>query len=250
MQAAGTLPVNVSFIFEGEHNRGSKGCIEAISQHHHWFTNCSLVVVSDGQWAGEEIPCLIYGMRGIIKMSVQISSPDQNLHSGNHGGIVCEPLSDLSKVLGSLLDEPGHVAVPGFYDGLRSGLMDRAEQVDANNHEKLETMLTDIAALRLSKLSGSQGNPKETLEALWCKPSLSIVGVNIGTCHDAVSAVNVPLKFSVIPNAATGSLCIRFVADQKPSVLVEAVKQHIESEFKKLNSKNVVSITVHEASSL
>lgn len=47
---------------------------------------------------GERLPCLTYGMRGMISLSIEVRGPARDLHSGNEGGVFTEPLADLSKV--------------------------------------------------------------------------------------------------------------------------------------------------------
>ena len=101
-------------------------------------------------WARMQVPCLTYGMRGMIAASVEVKGPARDLHSGNDGGMLylsllraslcsvdardqcfqinkglerrhCagvfnEPLSDLMKVLASLVDADNHILVKGFLD--------------------------------------------------------------------------------------------------------------------------------------
>ncbi len=51
------------------------------------------------------------------------AGPCRDLHSGNEGGVFCEPLIDLNKVLASLVDSRSNIQVPGFYDGVRPNML-------------------------------------------------------------------------------------------------------------------------------
>lgn len=73
-----------------------------------------MILVSNTYWIGDDRPCLTYGMRGVIKLDVEVSGPARNLHSGVDGGSVFEPTTDLSFVLASLVDSSGRVSVPGY----------------------------------------------------------------------------------------------------------------------------------------
>jgi di- and tripeptidase/Cys-Gly metallodipeptidase DUG1 len=47
---------------------------------------------------------------------IQVCGPQRDLHSGNEGGVFNEPLSDLTKVLASLVDSHNNIMVPHFYE--------------------------------------------------------------------------------------------------------------------------------------
>ena len=74
------LPVNIAFLIEGEEENGSKGTIEAIRENLHWFHDNLLTIVSNTQWVGEHVPCLTYGMRGMISLNISVSSSISQWH--------------------------------------------------------------------------------------------------------------------------------------------------------------------------
>ena len=67
------LPVNVAFVFEGEEENGSNGFHEAVKSNLHWFEGTQAIVISNTLWVGEKTPCLTYGMRGMIALSIEAS---------------------------------------------------------------------------------------------------------------------------------------------------------------------------------
>ena len=75
-EEAGGLPVNMAFVFEGEEENGSSGFHEAVKSNLHWFEGTQLIVISNTLWVGEKTPCLTYGMRGMIALSIEVR-PDQ-----------------------------------------------------------------------------------------------------------------------------------------------------------------------------
>lgn len=74
-RAGRPMPVNVAFFFEGEEENGSLGSREVMQANLGWFANTRLVVISNTLWVGENRPCLTYGMRGMISLSVEVSAP-------------------------------------------------------------------------------------------------------------------------------------------------------------------------------
>lgn len=58
---------------QGRANAGSVGFKDALSGNQHWFEGTQLVVISNTQWVGETMPCLTYGMRGMIALSIEVS---------------------------------------------------------------------------------------------------------------------------------------------------------------------------------
>lgn len=57
---------------QGEEENGSAGFKEALQSNLHWFEGTQLVVISNTLWVGENVPCLTYGMRGMIAASIEV----------------------------------------------------------------------------------------------------------------------------------------------------------------------------------
>lgn len=238
-----SLPVNVAFVFEGEEENGSVGFKDALLGNQHWLEGTQLVVISNTQWVGETMPCLTYGMRGMIALSIEVKGPERDIHSGNDGGVFNEPLSDLTKLLASLVDSRNNIMVPGFYNGVRPNTLGAAlQRLDTCHEFSLEGYRE---ALGIPKLA-SAANMRELLKARWCEPTLSVVDVRIGDedgSGDSAYRFG-PTRFSVIPRSAVGNVSIRFVPDQDAEHLIQALRAHVEHEFNKLRSSNVVGVRV------
>ena len=111
---------------QGEEEIGSPGLKSVMESHLSWFPDPRLIVISNSQWIGDEIPCLTYGMRGMLCATVRVDGGDRNLHSGNDGGVFNEPMTDLVRLMSTLLDSQHHILVPGFYDGVDKQLLSPA----------------------------------------------------------------------------------------------------------------------------
>jgi acetylornithine deacetylase/succinyl-diaminopimelate desuccinylase-like protein len=84
--------VNVAFVYEGEEESASEGLQEVLNTYRSWLCQGSArvagILISNTYWVGDERPCLTYGMRGSIDLSVTISGPGRDLHSGVDGGAI------------------------------------------------------------------------------------------------------------------------------------------------------------------
>ena len=237
------LPMNIALLIEGEEENGSGGFKDTLINNAHWFQNTKLIVISNTLWIGKDRPCITYGMRGMITLSVEVSGPDKDLHSGNEGGALNEPMTDLVRILSSLIDSSNKVLIPGFYEG-----------VDFEEVSKRTAMFESLKdSIDMSKYAKSLGMDSvsdcsfaELLSKKWLMPTLSIVEVRTGesAAPDSHHAFG-PTRFSVIPHKVKGQISIRFVAKQDPNKLVHAVKEHIKSTFVKLNSSNKLKVSVH-----
>jgi len=76
------------------------------------------IFLSNSYWLDDKVPCLTYGLRGVIHASVEISSDRPDTHSGVEGGSIQEPMIDLIHLLSCLTDK-GKITLKGFYDDVR-----------------------------------------------------------------------------------------------------------------------------------
>jgi Cys-Gly metallodipeptidase DUG1 len=126
------LPVNLKLCFEGMEESGSEKLDELIRQDE-FFKGANAVCIvrlhvyspicinqnlltylqSDNTWLNNRTPCLTYGLRGIIYFKVTISGPIRDLHSGEFGGVVHEPMTDLIQLMSKLVTPKGKILVPG-----------------------------------------------------------------------------------------------------------------------------------------
>jgi Cys-Gly metallodipeptidase DUG1 len=231
-QKAGVeFPVNLLMCFEGMEEYGSEGLdefIEAEAKPGKFFADADAVCISDNYWLGTEKPCLTYGLRGCNYYSIEISGPGQDLHSGVFGGTAQEPMTDLVRVMGSLVDTNGKILVPG--------LDDLVAPLDDNE----KALYKDIAFTmdNLYESLGSQtsiyGDKENTLMGRWRNPSLSLHGIE--------GAFSAPGAKTVIPAKVIGKFSIRTVPDMQPDQVDKLVFEYVEKVFKSLGSKNKMKV--------
>src|SRR3954467_8505814 len=114
----GDLPVNLHFVIEGEEEIGSGNLGPFLSEHRAEL-KCDVAVVSDTGMVAKGVPTLSYGLRGVTALEIKITGPKMDLHSGVFGGAVANPITALARLLATLHDENGHIAIEGFYDKVK-----------------------------------------------------------------------------------------------------------------------------------
>ncbi|KAH8699845.1 hypothetical protein BGZ61DRAFT_351652 [Ilyonectria robusta] len=229
-QKAGVdFPVNLLMCFEGMEEYGSEGLDDLIKEEaKKYFADAEAVCISDNYWLGTEKPCLTYGLRGCNYYSVEVSGPGADLHSGVFGGTAQEPMTDLVRVLGSLVDTDGKIQIPGIMEQVapvtadEEGLYDGISFTMETLHESLGSTTTIFE------------DKKSTLMGRWRYPSLSLHGIE--------GAFSAPGAKTVIPAKVIGKFSIRTVPDMDIDTTNACVYKFVEEQFAKLKSKNTMKV--------
>jgi acetylornithine deacetylase/succinyl-diaminopimelate desuccinylase-like protein len=208
----GELPVNVIVLVEGEEEIGSPN-LEAFLKEHREALACDVAVVSDSGMVAKGWPTLTYGLRGIMAMEIFLTGPSVDLHSGIFGGAVANPATALAQLLATLHDGAGHVAVPGFYDGVKP-----LEDWERAAWAKLPGTDEELIALTgVPSLFGEAGYT--SIERYSARPTAEINGITSGYQGQGTK--------TIIPSKASAKLTFRLVPGQEPAKIVEAVSAHL-----------------------
>lgn len=210
----GELPVNVRFLFEGEEEVGSIH-LDAFIRERADLLKADFVLSADGaMWRIEE-PSITVASRGMAGLEVRLRTAGRDFHSGRYGGAVPNATHALARLITSLHDADGRVAVAGFYDDV--------ETVSDAERAAYTTLGFDEAAFQRSAgVTALVGEPGyTTLERLWIRPTLEVNGMGGG--------YQGPGAKTVIPSEAFAKITCRLVANQQPDAIVEKVVAHLEA---------------------
>ncbi|CAN5344878.1 dipeptidase [soil metagenome] len=213
LKTAGTLPVNVKFLIEGEEEIGSPN-LPALLRDKLDRLRCDLVVVSDTPVWRPGRPAISLGTRGITGLEVKVTGPNRDLHSGMYGGSVPNPIDALCRMLARLHDEQKQVTVPGFYDDVKPippDLRDEWRRLDPDVHD-------DARKLECG-LSGEVGF--NTLERRWLRPTLEFNGITGG--------YQGPGSNTIVPSSASAKITCRLVSDQDATKIQIALRDYLQS---------------------
>jgi acetylornithine deacetylase/succinyl-diaminopimelate desuccinylase-like protein len=206
---AGSLPLNVRFLLEGEEEIGSPS-LPAFLELHRDELAADLVVSADGaMWRPTE-PSVAIAAKGMLALDLTVTGPSSDLHSGRHGGAVQNPNRALAATLAGLHAPDGTVAVDGFYDDV--------EPLSVPDREALARVPFDDEAYRrqvgVPVLHGEPGYT--TLERLWTRPTIEVNGIQGGG------------SFTVIPSHARAHITCRLAPGQTPAAILAAITRHVE----------------------
>ena len=118
LKTVGGPPVNVTCLFDGEEEIGSPGLEHLLTRRRRELA-ADVAVMSDTRMLGPDRPAITFALRGSLGLELKVLGSPSELHSGNFGGAVHNPLQGLCEIVARLHDERGRVAVPGFYDDVR-----------------------------------------------------------------------------------------------------------------------------------
>lgn len=209
---AGSLPLNVKFLIEGEEEIGSES-LESFINANTDLLKCDAVMISDTSLYDEGIPTLTYGLRGLCYMEVEVTGPSKDLHSGSFGGSVANPVNVLADIIAGLHDKNGRITIPNFYNDVL-----KVTRTERSNFRKLKFSDKKYAKeLGVKNLTGEKGY--STLERIWVRPTLDCNGIFGGFTGKGAK--------TVIPSNATAKISMRLVPNQDPRKIAREFAKHI-----------------------
>ncbi|MDN4173512.1 dipeptidase [Nocardioides sp. SOB77] len=191
------LPVSVTMFIEGEEEVGSESLPALLREHQERLRSDVIVIADSGNWDIGE-PALTTSLRGLVRADIEVRTLTHAVHSGMWGGLVPDSLIALSRVIASLHDDEGNVAVAGLHSGPAADVEYPEERLRAESGA-----LPDVHWIG----SGS------TVERLWTKPALSITGLDApkveGASNTLVPAARAKISLRIAPGDTTENAVAR-----------------------------------------
>ncbi len=208
------LPCNVKFMLEGEEEIGSPS-LPKFCEEHKEMLKADVILVSDTGMIAPDVPSITTGLRGLAYWQVEATGPNRDLHSGLFGGAVANPINVLSDMISKMVDENGHITVPGFYDDvLEVSAEERAKMAEAPFSEEEYKK-----AINVKELAGEAGFT--TNERTGIRPSFDICGIWGGYTGEGAK--------TVLPSKAYAKISCRLVPNQQHEQIAELFKKYFES---------------------
>ena len=196
--------VGVTLFFEGEEEAGSPSFRAFLEAYRDRLAADVIVVADSSNWA-VGTPAVTTSLRGLVDGTFEVSVLAHAVHSGVYGGPVLDAPTVLARLIATLHDDEGNVAVPGLVAG---------DDPDVEYPE--EQYRRDAAVLDGVELAGSGS----VSARLWTRPALSIIGLD---------APGVAVASNTIQPRARAKFSLRLAPGQDPEAALDAVRRHLEA---------------------
>jgi acetylornithine deacetylase/succinyl-diaminopimelate desuccinylase-like protein len=211
----GSLPLDVTFLIEGEEECGSKHLPPWVEAHRGELAADVALVCDTSMW-DPKTPAITTALRGLLYDEIRIKAADRDLHSGLFGGAAQNPIRVLAGIIAAIHDHDGRVTIPGFYEGVK-------ELPDAVKKEWQDLGLTPekfLGQVGLGVPAGEKG--RLVIEQVSSRPTCDVNGIWGGYTPGAKT---------VIPAEASAKISFRLVGDQKPAKIREAFHAFVRSRL-------------------
>lgn len=199
------LPVGVQLFLEGEEEGGSVGLGEILETYSDLLDPDVIVVGDGGNWE-VGVPAFLTSLRGVVGVKIEVRTLQSAVHSGLFGGMVPDALMALARIISSLHDDEGRVAIAGLVSEEPSGQLDIPEPLA----RRLARVADGV------ELIGEGSIPSR----LWTRPSLSVLAIDAPPVAEAINQL-VPV--------ARAKVSLRIAPGQDAATALAALKDHIRA---------------------
>ncbi|TAH49376.1 MAG: dipeptidase [Chloroflexota bacterium] len=221
-----SLRVNIKVIVEGEEEVGSPN-FGAFLREYKEKLKCDVALNCDSQMASQDLPSIVYGLRGLCYFEIWVYGPAQDLHSGLFGGTIHNPAQVLCDLISGMHDAAGRVTLPHFYDEVR-------ELSETERAELARLPITDEGWANAAGVSALWGEKNfSVVERAGARPTLEVNGLYAGFIGEGSK--------TVLPAKAMAKISTRLVPNQRP----EKIKQQLE-DYLRAHAPDTVRWTVEQ----
>ena len=200
----GKPPVGVVLFIEGEEEIGSPTLTALLAEHQDALRS-DVIIIADSANAAVDIPAFTTSLRGLVDCTVEVRLLERAVHSGVYGGAVGDALTGLCRVLATLHDEFGDVAIKGLHVGTS----------DAPEPE-ITVFRSDVGMLPSAQLIGTGTLP----ERLWHHPAVAVLGIDAPSTADASNVL--------LPHARA-MVSLRLAPGDDATRAMQALTEHLEA---------------------
>ena len=197
-----TLPCRIKVLIEGEEELGSPHISELLGRYTELLRADGIVVADATHWDLGE-PAITTSLRGVIDCEIHVETLNLGRHSGEYGGAIPDALMVLARIIESLHNDDGSVAVQN---------LDSSQTNDIHITES--DLLAKAGAVSSLKLIGLG----DVLSRIWTQPAISVLAIDAPTINEAINLI--------VPKAAA-KISMRIPPGQDPVNAMLALRSHI-----------------------
>jgi len=197
-------PVGIKMFIEGEEEIGSPKLPDFLEVHGE-LLKADVIVLSDATNWRAGVPGLTTRLRGLVDCVVEVRTLEHAVHSGMYGGPFPDAITVLARLIATLHDEKGNVAIEGLHTSPTDAL-------DLTEKELRE---------QAGALSGLEMIGEGALtERLWTRPAVSVLGIDAPRIQEASNQI-VPV--------ARAKVSLRIAPGDEPGRAMDALVAHLEA---------------------
>ena len=200
----GQPPVSVAVFVEGEEEIASRHFPDFMSRYADLLRADVIVLADFANW-GVGRPALTTSLRGILDVVVAVRVLDHAVHSGAYGGPIPDALTVLCRLIATLHDRRGNVAVPGLASGPFRAIELSSAQLRAS-----AGLRPGVSLLGTGPLANR----------LWSRPAVSVLGID--------APPTLAAAHRLVP-AAQAMISIRLAPGDEPKRAMTAITEHLRA---------------------
>lgn len=197
------LPVGVQIFLEGEEEAGSGGLAEILEKHSDLIHPDIIVIGDGGNWQ-VGVPGILTRLRGVVGVVFELRTLGSAVHSGQYGGVVPDALTALARMLVSLHNDDGSVAVAGLVD----------EELEGAQPYPEEQIREETGAVEGLDFIGTGSISSR----LWSRPAISVLAIDAPPVAEAINQL-VPV--------ARAKVSMRIPPGQGAATALQVLKDHL-----------------------
>jgi len=198
--------LGISVFIEGEEEAGSR-TFRAFLEENKAKLAADVIIVADSMNWSPEVPALTVSLRGMVSQEITVRTMEHAVHSGMFGGAVPDAMIPMLKVLASLHDEKGSVAV----SGLKTHKFEDLPYTDAN-------LRADSSLLPQVSQIGEGG----IMDRIWGKPSITVIGLDVPS---------VAMSSNTLLPAVSAKISLRIASGQDPDEALDLLRAHLTANI-------------------
>lgn len=204
--AGSDFDLGLTLFIEGEEEAGSPTFRNFLNENAQDLQADVIIVADSGNWT-VEVPALTTTLRGLVSQVIEVSTLDHALHSGMYGGAVPDAMMATIRLLASLHDDQGNVAIAGLKQGKADELPYTEDQlrIDAGMLENTQ-----------------QIGDGSILDRIWTKPALTVIGID---------GQSVAMSSNTMLPSVRAKISLRIAPGEQPEQALELLRAHLEANL-------------------
>lgn len=202
----GNPDVGITLFIEGEEEAGSPSFRNFLEQNQADLAADVIVVADSGNWT-LDTPALTTTLRGLVSQEITVTTLDHAVHSGMYGGVVPDAMTAMIRLLASLHDENGDVAVAGLVHRTAMNLPYSEQQLRTDSG-----LLDGVEQIGTGSI----------LDRNWMKPSITVIGIDYPS---------VAVSSNTLLPSVKAKISMRIAPGQEPEHALQLLRSHLEKHL-------------------